>query len=93
MEKDLRISSLECANRLISAGRACLCPKLIEINNAPSFAAIANREGLNDDKLSTRLADAHSYPEAKDLDLSTEKIDVVADYMITFRRADYAPEH
>ena len=60
--------------------------------NAPSFASIANREGLTDDTLSSWLADAHNYPELMDFDLNADQIDVVADYMITLRRADYVPE-
>ncbi len=60
--------------------------------NAPSFESIANREGLTDDTLSSWLADAHNYPELMDFDLNADQIDVVADYMITLRRAEYGPE-
>jgi len=60
--------------------------------NAPSFADIANREGLTDETLSSWLADAHNYPEVMDFDLNSDQIDLVADYMITLRREDYVPE-
>lgn len=56
---------------------------------APSFEAIANREGLSEETLGRWLADAHNYPEVMDFDLEPEQAQDIADYMITLRRADY----
>ncbi|MDJ0641540.1 MAG: hypothetical protein QNJ15_01875 [Erythrobacter sp.] len=56
---------------------------------APSFEAIANREGLSEDTLGAWLKDAHNYPEIMDFDLSAEQADEIAEYMITLRRGDY----
>jgi len=58
---------------------------------APTFAAIANREGLSEATLGAWLADAHNYPEMMDFDLEQDQVDLIADYMITLRRADYVP--
>lgn len=59
---------------------------------APSFAAIANREGLTEGSLASWLFDAHNYPEQMDFDLAREQADQIADYMITLRRKDYVPD-
>ncbi|MFN4039213.1 MAG: hypothetical protein ACK4IB_07740 [Erythrobacter sp.] len=59
---------------------------------SPSFAAIANREGLTEATLGDWLVDAHNYPEQMDFDLTREQAEQIADYMITLRRADYVPE-
>ena len=59
---------------------------------SPSFAAIANREGLSEATVAGWLADAHNYPEQMDFDLTREQAQQIADYMITLRRADYVPE-
>ncbi|QUL37224.1 hypothetical protein [Erythrobacter sp. JK5] len=56
---------------------------------APTFEAIANRDGLSEDTLAEWLADAHNYPEVMDFDLEPGQIDAVAEYMITLRRGDY----
>ncbi|MEM8724866.1 MAG: hypothetical protein AAGE86_05000 [Pseudomonadota bacterium] len=56
---------------------------------APSFDAIANREGLSDETLAAWLSDAHNYPEVMDFDLSPEQAEEIADYMISLRRGDY----
>ena len=56
---------------------------------APSFEAIANREGLSEDTLASWLKDAHNYPEVMDFDLEDEQIEQIAEYMITLRRGDY----
>lgn len=58
---------------------------------APSFEAIANREGLTEDTLGTWLADAHNYPEVMDFDLEPEHVEQIAEYMVTLRREDYVP--
>jgi len=59
---------------------------------APSFEAIANREGLSQETLADWLADAHNYPETMDFDLERAQVEQIADYMITLRREDYVPE-
>ncbi|MEM9500225.1 MAG: hypothetical protein AAF941_00135 [Pseudomonadota bacterium] len=56
---------------------------------APSFEAIANREGLTEATLASWLTDAHNYPEVMDFDLMPEQAQEIADYMITLRQADY----
>ncbi len=59
---------------------------------SPSFAAIANREGLSEATLGSWLFDAHNYPEQMDFTLTREQAEQIADYMITLRRAGYRPE-
>lgn len=59
---------------------------------APSFEAIANREGISEKSLAGWLADAHNYPEVMDFDMTLEQAKGIADYMITLRREDYEPE-
>lgn len=56
---------------------------------APSFEAIANREGLSEETLDTWLKDAHNYPDVMDFDLSPAQAEEIAQYMITLRRGDY----
>lgn len=58
---------------------------------APSFEAVANRPGVTKATIRAWLRDAHNYPEDMDFDLTRERVDEVADYMITLRRADYVP--
>lgn len=59
---------------------------------SPSFAAIANREGLTEGTLAAWLMDAHNYPEQMDFTLTREQAEQIADYMVTLRRADYRPD-
>ncbi|MFL0670878.1 MAG: hypothetical protein ACJLS3_05470 [Erythrobacter sp.] len=59
---------------------------------SPSFAAIANREGLTEATLASWLTDAHNYPEQMDFTLTAAQAQAIADYMVTLRRADYRPE-
>jgi mono/diheme cytochrome c family protein len=59
---------------------------------SPSFAAIANREGLTEATLASWLIDAHNYPEQMDFDLTRNQAEQIADYMITLRRQGYRPE-
>ena len=59
---------------------------------SPSFAAIANREGLTEATLGSWLYDAHNYPEQMDFTLTREQAQAIADYMVTLRRKDYRPE-
>lgn len=59
---------------------------------APSFESIANRAGLDEDTLGMWLGDAHNYPEMMDFDLGPDRVEEVANYMITLKRDDYKPE-
>ena len=59
--------------------------------DVPSFESIANRPGVTKATIRAWLRNAHNYPEQMDFDLTSERVDEVADYMITLRRADYIP--
>ncbi len=59
--------------------------------SAPTFASIANREGLSEDTLASWLADAHNYPEVMDFDLTADQVEMVAEHMLTLRKDDYRP--
>ena len=59
--------------------------------HAPSFAAIANREGLSEATLTRWLTDAHNYPEMMDFTLEAQHIEEIAGHMIALRREDYRP--
>jgi mono/diheme cytochrome c family protein len=68
-------------------------PPFLSPNPAsPSFAAIANRQGLSEKSLGDWLADAHNYPEEMDFTLTAAQIDQIAAYMVTLRHAGYVPE-
>lgn len=68
-------------------------PPFLSPNPAsPSFAAIANRQGLSEKSLGDWLADAHNYPEDMDFTLTRKQIDLIAAYMVTLRGAGYVPE-
>ena len=56
---------------------------------APNWVDIANSPGLTRETLVTFLSDAHNYPMQMDVDLADEDIEVIADYMMTLRSADY----
>ena len=56
---------------------------------APRWVDIANREGLNEDTLASWLRDAHNYPEMMDFDLDGDQVDMIAEYMLTLRSAEY----
>lgn len=58
---------------------------------SPTFAAIANRPGLDAATLSSWLRDAHNYPEVMDFDLSDAQIKMVADHMLTLRDPAWRP--
>lgn len=67
-------------------------PPFLSPNPAsPSFAAIANRQGLSEKSLGDWLADAHNYPEDMDFTLTRAQIDQIAAYMVTLRNAGYVP--
>jgi mono/diheme cytochrome c family protein len=68
-------------------------PPFLSPNPAsPSFAAIANRQGLSEKSLADWLADAHNYPEEMDFTLSRPQIDQIAGYMVSLRDAGYVPD-
>ena len=56
---------------------------------SPTFADIANREGLSHETLVTWLTDAHNYPEVMDFDLDPPQVDDIADYILTLRSDNY----
>lgn len=64
---------------------------LSPLTQAPTFAAIANRDGLTQVSLATWLKEAHNYPEMMDFDLHPERADAIAEYMMTLRQDDYRP--
>jgi cytochrome c553 len=67
-------------------------PPFLSPNPAsPSFAAIANRQGLSQTSLADWLADAHNYPEDMDFTLTRKQIDAIAAYMVSLRDAGYVP--
>lgn len=68
-------------------------PPFLSPNPAsPSFAAIANRQGLSERSLADWLADAHNYPEDMDFTLTRKQVDQIAAYMVTLRDAGYVPD-
>jgi mono/diheme cytochrome c family protein len=68
-------------------------PPFLSPNPAsPSFAAIANRNGLSEKSLADWLEDAHNYPEMMDFTLTRPQIDQIAAYMVTLRKAGYVPD-
>ncbi|TAD73236.1 MAG: hypothetical protein EAY70_12395 [Sphingomonadales bacterium] len=68
-------------------------PPFLSPNPAsPSFAAIANRNGLSEQTLADWLEDAHNYPEMMDFTLTRPQIDQIAAYMVTLRKAGYVPD-
>ncbi len=58
---------------------------------APTFASIANRDGLDGDSLSSWLANAHNYPEVMDFDLDPAQVDIIARQMLRLRHPEYKP--
>ena len=67
-------------------------PFLSSNPRSPSFAAIANRNGLSEKSLADWLEDAHNYPEMMDFTLTRPQIDQIAAYMVTLRKAGYVPD-
>jgi len=59
--------------------------------DAPSFAAIANLEGLTPNTLGTFLRDAHNYPEEMKMTLEKHEVDEIVSYMLTLSSPDYRP--
>ncbi|WP_370178034.1 cytochrome c [Alteriqipengyuania sp.] len=62
---------------------------LSPLPQAPTFPAIANREGLTRATLTAYLRDAHNYPDIMDVGLDDEDVRLVADYMISLQDPDY----
>lgn len=58
---------------------------------APSFADIANMEGLTRNTLAAFLRDAHNYPEQMNMELSKEEVNEIVDYILTLRDPLYRP--
>ena len=59
--------------------------------SAPSFAAIANQEGLTAATLSTWLRDAHNYPGEMQVQLDARQVDDLVAYMLTLQDPNYRP--
>ncbi len=66
-------------------------PGLSPNPEAPAFADIANREGLDAQTLTRWLRDAHNYPEAMDFDLDAPQVEELTDYILTLRDENYEP--
>lgn len=66
-------------------------PALSPNPEAPAFADIANREGLDTQTLSRWLRDAHNYPEAMDFDLDQPQVEELTEYILTLRDPNYKP--
>ena len=58
---------------------------------APSFEAIANRDGLTRASLAAFLADAHNYPVDMDFTLDQAEVEAIADYVLLLRDDSYRP--
>ncbi len=56
---------------------------------APTFPAIANREGLTRETLTAYLRDAHNYPDIMDVGLTDEDVALVTEYMVSLQDPDY----
>ena len=56
---------------------------------SPTFADIANREGVTEDTLQAYLTDAHNYPMVMDFDLDPEQARELAHYILTLRDPEY----
>ena len=57
--------------------------------DAPTFADIANREGVTEETLQTYLTDAHNYPLVMDFDLDPEQAAELAHYILSLKDEDY----
>ncbi|MEO9461876.1 MAG: hypothetical protein ABJ242_03985 [Marinomonas sp.] len=61
--------------------------------DAPTFASIANREGLTKDTLTTWLVDAHDYPAVMEFDLTPAQGHMIAQHMLTLKSPNYVPDN
>jgi len=59
---------------------------------SPPFEAVVNTTGLTADTLAQFLRDSHNFPGAMAFAIDRAKIDDLAAYMVTLKRADYHPE-
>lgn len=59
--------------------------------DAPTFAAIANREGLSERSLTDWLVSAHNYPSVMEFDLSPEQGEMIAQHMLSLQNEGYRP--
>lgn len=62
---------------------------LSPLPQAPTFPAIANRDGLTRETLTAYLRDAHNYPDIMDVGLTDEDVALIVDYMISLQDEDY----
>lgn len=82
-------------DRLTFAQAACGGCHAVEIPDlspnpaSPTFAEIANRDGLTKATLVRWLTDAHNYPEVMDFDLDPAQVEDIADYILTLRGNEY----
>lgn len=58
---------------------------------APRFEAVVNTKGLTARTLETFLRDSHSFPGQMAFVIDPAKVDDLAAYMLTLKRADYRP--
>lgn len=63
--------------------------ELSPLPQAPTFPAIANRDGLTRKTLTAYLRDAHNYPDIMDVGLTDEDVTLVVDYMLSLQDPDY----
>ena len=56
---------------------------------SPSFADIANRDGLTRETLVSWLIDAHNYPEEMEFDLQSRQAERIADHILALRSPVY----
>ena len=59
---------------------------------SPPFEAVVNTIGLTAETLGTFLRDSHNYPGQMTFKIDAAKVDDLAAYMVTLKRADYHPE-
>ena len=62
---------------------------LSPLPQAPTFPAIANREGLTRETLTAYLRDAHNYPDIMDVGLTDEDVALIVGYMVSLQDEDY----
>ncbi|MEN9718544.1 MAG: hypothetical protein RIQ99_1422 [Pseudomonadota bacterium] len=58
---------------------------------SPPFEAVANTRGLTAATLAQFLRDSHNYPGQMNFTIDRAKIDDLAAYIVTLKRADYRP--
>lgn len=58
---------------------------------SPTFAMIANTQGLTEVTLRDFLRDSHNFPETMNFEVVEEDVDVLAAYIVTLRTEDFKP--